>query len=59
MEKDLAQDHKPLVGLANDIEAHLRLRPLRQPAGSAQTSVRITLKPLAIEVNRPQPTPCP
>ena len=61
MEKDLAQDHKPLVGLANDIEAHLhayRARSGNLPA-NAQTSVRITLKPLAIEVNRPQPDALP
>lgn len=61
MEKDLAQDHKPLLGLASDIETHLhayRARSGNLPA-NAQTSVRITLKPLAIEVNRPQPDALP
>jgi len=61
MEKDLAQDHKPLVGLANDIETHLhayRARTGNLPA-NAQTSVRITLKPLAIEINRPTPDALP
>ena len=57
LEKDLAQNHKPLLEVASDIETHLHA--YRQKTGSlpadAQTSVRITLKPLAIEVNRPQP----